>query len=102
MRTCLRDAAIFLFLSLIAVVLAPLSSLAQAGATSGMILGTVTDPSGAVVAGATVTIQNPVTQYERSTTRPLGNPGFGSRAALFESSFRNGSCDERRPDQPQC
>src|SRR6202042_1939450 len=30
--------------------------------------GTVTDPSGAVVAGAAVTIHNPVSQYERSTT----------------------------------
>lgn len=32
------------------------------------IAGTVTDPSGAVVVGATVTIHNPVSQYERSTT----------------------------------
>ena len=28
----------------------------------------MTDPSGAVVAGATVTIHNPVSEYERSTT----------------------------------
>jgi hypothetical protein len=68
MRTCLRGAAIFLFLGLIAFVLAPVSAFAEAGATSGLITGTVTDPSGSVVAGATVTIQNPVTQYERATT----------------------------------
>jgi hypothetical protein len=68
MRTCLRVAAIFLFLCPIAFVLSPLCSFAQAGGISGSITGTVTDPSGAVVAGATVTIQNPVTQYERTTT----------------------------------
>ena len=67
MRTCLRVAAIFLFLGFFAVAIFPISSFAQAGATSGTITGTVTDPSGAIVAGATVAIQNPVTQYERTT-----------------------------------
>ncbi|HTU35668.1 MAG TPA: TonB-dependent receptor [Candidatus Acidoferrum sp.] len=43
------------------------SVFAQAG-NSGTINGTVTDPSGAVVADATVTIHNPVSQYDRSTT----------------------------------
>ncbi len=43
------------------------ASFAQIG-NSGNISGTVTDPSGAVVAGATVTIHNPVSQYERSAT----------------------------------
>src|SRR5271168_627001 len=32
------------------------------------VMGTVTDPSGAVIPGATVTIHNPVSQFERSTT----------------------------------
>jgi len=68
MRTCLRVAVSFLLVGLVLFVLSPFSSYAQAGATSGTITGTVTDPSGAVVAGATVTIQNPVTQYERATT----------------------------------
>jgi Carboxypeptidase regulatory-like domain len=40
---------------------------AQAGA-SGSISGTVTDSSGGVLANATVAIDNPVSQYERSTT----------------------------------
>jgi len=39
---------------------------AQTG-NAATISGTVTDPSGAVVAGATVTIHNPVSEYERST-----------------------------------
>ncbi len=40
----------------------------QALGTSGTIQGTVLDPSGAAVAGATVMIQNPVSGYVRSTT----------------------------------
>jgi len=35
---------------------------------SGTINGTVTDPSGAVVVGATVTIHNPVSEFERTAT----------------------------------
>lgn len=42
--------------------------LAQSLGTSGAIQGTVADPSGAVVAGATIAIQNPVSGYLRSTT----------------------------------
>src|SRR3984885_11663041 len=40
---------------------------AQSG-NSGTINGVVKDPSGAVVAGAAVTIHNPVSGYDRSTT----------------------------------
>jgi hypothetical protein len=42
-------------------------ALAQTG-NSGTISGTVTDPSGGVIANATVTIHNPVSGYEHSTT----------------------------------
>src|ERR1019366_1536025 len=42
-----------------------LSSFAQS--SSGMGHGSVLDPSGAVIAGAVVTIQNPVSHYTRST-----------------------------------
>ena len=66
MRTCLRVAALFLFLVFFAVAIFPISSFAQAGATSGTVTGTVTDPSGAVVAGATVSIENPVSEFRRS------------------------------------
>jgi len=41
---------------------------AQSTGNSGTISGTVTDPTGAVVSGATVTIHNPVSQYERTIT----------------------------------
>src|SRR6267154_4853618 len=41
---------------------------AQSLGTAGTISGTVVDPNGAVVRGATVTIQNPVTGYKRTAT----------------------------------
>ena len=41
---------------------------AQTQATTGVIEGTVTDPSGGVVSGATVTITNTGTGYERQVT----------------------------------
>jgi hypothetical protein len=55
---------LFVFLGIL--VTAP-AGLAQVG-NSANVTGTVTDPSSAVVAGATVTIHNPVSQFERSTT----------------------------------
>ncbi len=41
---------------------------AQSGGSSGSISGTVLDPTGAVVANATVEIHNPVSHFDRSTT----------------------------------
>ena len=41
---------------------------AQSGGSSGTINGTVLDPSGAVVANASVEIHNPVSGYDRTTT----------------------------------
>ena len=55
-----------LFLLFVTLAAAP-SGWAQTG-NAANIAGTVTDPSGGVVAGATVTIHNPVSQYERSST----------------------------------
>jgi hypothetical protein len=67
MRTGLRRAAIFLFLG-VAGGLCWSGASAQTGTTSGTITGTVSDPTGAVVPGATVKILNPVSQYERTAT----------------------------------
>jgi hypothetical protein len=41
---------------------------AQSGSNSGSVSGTVLDPTGAVVANATVEIHNPVSHFDRSTT----------------------------------
>jgi hypothetical protein len=68
---------LFASLCFVLVVLAggPASS-AQTGNSSN-VLGTVTDPSGAVVANAIVTMHNPVSGFERSsTTDASGNFSF--------------------------
>src|ERR1700745_3081701 len=64
MRTSTRNVFSFLLAVLFAVVL----STAHAQSNSGTISGVVTDPSGAVVPGATVSVQNPVSQYSRTAT----------------------------------
>jgi hypothetical protein len=50
---------------------------AQSTSSGGTIRGTVLDPSGAVIKGATIEIANPVSQYDRTTqTDPQGNFEF--------------------------
>jgi carboxypeptidase family protein/TonB-dependent receptor-like protein len=50
---------------------------AQNAGNSTAVTGTVADPTGAVIPGATVTIHNPVSQFERSTTTDAsGNFNF--------------------------
>ncbi len=52
---------------------------AQSSGSSGSINGTVLDPSGAVVANATVEIHNPVSGYDRTTTTDdKGNFSFSN------------------------
>jgi Carboxypeptidase regulatory-like domain len=53
-------------LAICSLTLPATTALAQALGTSGTIEGTVLDPSGAVVMGATVEIQNPVSGYAQS------------------------------------
>ena len=63
---------------LLGVFVAVPASIAQTG-NSANVSGTVTDPSGAVVVGANVTIHNPVTGFERSaTTDASGNFSFAN------------------------
>src|ERR1700760_1192669 len=64
MRTPARSIFSFLFVFLFSA----LFSVLYAQANSGVVGGVVTDPSGAVVPGATVSIQNPVSQYTRTAT----------------------------------
>jgi hypothetical protein len=67
MRTGLRRAAVFLLWAIAGGLFCP-GALAEIGSSSGTISGTVSDPTGAVVPGATVKILNPVSQFERSST----------------------------------
>ncbi len=74
MRACLRGAAAFFPpLALVFCFFFAVQAFSQSIGNSGSIAGTVTDPTGAVIAGAKVTIQNPVSQYLRSVT--TGNAG---------------------------
>jgi hypothetical protein len=54
-------------LPLLALIFAALSAPAQSG-SAGTVHGIVTDPSGAVIPGATVHLANDVTQFARTTT----------------------------------
>ena len=64
MRGPARSIFTFLFIFLTALVFSDL----YAQSNSGSVGGTVTDPSGAVVTGATVSMQNPVSKYSRTAT----------------------------------
>ena len=56
------------FSILLYLTLGLISASAQSGGSSTSVSGTVLDPSGAVVPGATVQIHNPVSQFDRTTT----------------------------------
>src|SRR5690349_22378351 len=66
----MRKVDVFGLLLCLIVVLVPLT----AQTTTGSIVGTVTDPSGAIIAGATVTVTNQGTNIAlKATTDPAGN-----------------------------
>ena len=71
MRSILSFALVFVF--------SAISPLLHAQSNAGSISGAVTDPTGAVIPGATVSIENPVSQYTRSTTTDnTGHYGFSN------------------------
>jgi Carboxypeptidase regulatory-like domain/TonB-dependent Receptor Plug Domain len=61
-------ATLGMLLSISIFLLCATEACAQNAGNSTSVNGTVTDPSGAVIPGATVTIHNPVSQLERTTT----------------------------------
>ncbi len=88
------------FVLLLGIVAAPLA-FGQASAANGEINGTVTDPSGASVAGATVQITNTGTGFKQSgkttdsglyrfTLLPLGNYDLQVTASGFADARRTG------------
>jgi hypothetical protein len=69
MKKVLALAALFLLIASLAS--------AQSTSSGGTVRGSVLDPSGAVIKGATVEIQNPVSQYNQTTqTNDQGNFEF--------------------------
>src|SRR5579862_8510150 len=62
MRKFSRNIPFFIFVFLCSAVFS------NAQSNSGSIADVVSDPSGAVIPGASVTIQNPVSAYSRTTT----------------------------------
>jgi hypothetical protein len=58
----------FSFVSLIVIALCALTALGQSQASTGQIAGTVKNPNGELVPGATVTVTNPATGYSRTFT----------------------------------
>src|ERR1700681_1510734 len=74
MNSSLSNSGSYLIVLAIAVAILTLNSgnvLAQTGGT-GIVVGTVTDPSGAGVPGATVTLTDATTNSERTTTTNEG------------------------------
>ncbi len=67
-------------ISLLALFLFCSSAFAQSQATTGLIQGTVFDPAGAVVAGASVNVRNVETGFERSVS--TNSDGFFSAPLL--------------------
>jgi hypothetical protein len=59
---------LFILLVFMSAVSIPSAVLGQNMGSAGTVNGTVTDPSGAVIPGATVTIHNPVSSYQRTAS----------------------------------
>ncbi len=64
----MRTPARTIFSAFLFVLLSAAFSTLYAQSNSGLVGGTVTDPSGAVVPGVTVSIENPVSKYSRTAT----------------------------------
>src|SRR5262245_4591332 len=72
-----RSSRVLLFLTVVLVLAAPLHLAAQSQAAGGTIEGTITDESGAVLPGASVTVRNPAT----GAVRDVHTDGAGRYSA---------------------
>ena len=64
-----------------ALLVVPAFAVAQSQATTGVIEGTVSDPSGAPIAGATVIVKNTATNFEQHARDRRRRPLPGAAAA---------------------
>ena len=72
-----RRISLFIFVLSLGIAVSPANVIEASSGASGTVSGAVKDPSGAVVVGATVTIHNPVSGYERTaSTDASGNFTF--------------------------
>ena len=67
MRASCRKSPVAAF-AIVSYLALTLTAYAQSGGNSSSVLGTVVDPSGAVVANAKVEIHNPVSAFDRIAT----------------------------------
>ena len=68
----MRKSARHILFCLLVFLVSQIPSTLYAQSNAGSLTGAVTDPSGAVVPNATVTINNPVSQYSRTATTDSG------------------------------
>ena len=92
MKNIMRFVTVFAVLTMLCT-----SSFAQSQSTTGLIQGTVVDPNGAIVSGASVTVRNVNTGFERTVTSnsdglftapllPLGTYRVTTSASGFSNS----------------
>ncbi|HQU94422.1 MAG TPA: TonB-dependent receptor, partial [Pyrinomonadaceae bacterium] len=81
MKTTLRFVSIFTVF-----VLLSMSIFAQSQSTTGLIQGTVVDPNGAVLSGASITVRNVNTGFERTVTS--NSDGFFTAPLLPLGTYR--------------
>jgi hypothetical protein len=66
--SCFLNAFLHVYPAILIALISLFSLKAQSTGNSSAVIGTVLDPTGAVVANATIEIHNPVSGYNRSTT----------------------------------
>lgn len=74
------------FSSIVSVLLLSFAALAQSQATTGLIQGTIVDPNGAIINGASVTVKNTETGFERTVSS--NSDGFFSAPLLPLGKYR--------------
>ncbi len=74
------------FSSIVSVLLLSFAAFAQSQATTGTIQGTIVDPNGAIINGASVTVKNTGTGFERTVS--TNSDGFFSAPLLPLGKYR--------------